>query len=99
MILPFIIVIVFVIVLIFARRNAPIRDCRWREDRAGDKGALRKYHCVACGAEAYRSEGPPDPASKGSTRRACDIAFAVNSPHTRFKRGEVRWAVRLSTQM
>ena len=38
---------------------------RWREDRAGDKGALRKYHCVACGAEAYRSEGPPDRCLKG----------------------------------
>ncbi|MFG6591746.1 hypothetical protein [Sulfitobacter sp. 1A12157] len=65
MILPFVIVIVFVIVLTFARRNAPTRDCRWREDRAGDKGALRKYHCVACGAEAYRSEGPPDRCLKG----------------------------------
>ncbi|MFD2740350.1 hypothetical protein ACFSUD_12255 [Sulfitobacter aestuarii] len=53
-------IIAFIIVAIFARRGAATRGCRWREDRTGDKGSLRKYRCMACGAEAFTaSEGPP----------------------------------------
>ncbi len=53
-------VIAVIIVAVVARRNAPTRNCRWREDRAGSKGALVKYNCVTCGAEAFRSGGKPD---------------------------------------
>jgi|TARA_R110002049_G_scaffold23781_4_gene84515 hypothetical protein len=60
MLIPLIFVIALVIVAIVARRGAATRDCRWREDRTGDRGTLRKYQCTACGAEAFRSEGPPD---------------------------------------
>jgi hypothetical protein len=47
--------IAFVVVAIVARRNRATRKCRWREDRAGNRGALRKYRCAACGAEAFTS--------------------------------------------
>ncbi len=53
-------VIAVVIVAIVVRRRAPTRGCRWREDRAGSKGALVRFHCAACGAEAYRANGKPD---------------------------------------
>ncbi|WP_366869474.1 hypothetical protein [uncultured Roseobacter sp.] len=54
-------IIAFVVVAIFARRNRGTRRCRWREDRNGDRGSLRKYKCSACGAEAFTaSKGPPD---------------------------------------
>lgn len=53
-------IIAVIIVAVVARRNAPTRSCRWREDRAGTKGALVKYNCVTCGSEAFRSNGKPD---------------------------------------
>ncbi len=54
-------IIAVVIVGFYARRGAPTRNCRWRADRTGDKGSLRKYRCAACGAEAFTaSDGPPD---------------------------------------
>ena len=53
-------IIAVVVVAIYARRTAATRACRWREDRDGSKGALIKYNCVHCGAEAYRSTGKPD---------------------------------------
>jgi len=53
-------VIAVIVVAIVARRNAPTRNCRWREDRGGSKGALVKYNCVTCGAEVFRSTGKPD---------------------------------------
>ena len=53
-------VIAVVVVAIVVRRRAPTRNCRWREDRAGSKGALIKYNCTSCGAEAFRSNGKPD---------------------------------------
>lgn len=52
--------VVLCVVIIVARMRAPTRNCRWREDRAGSKGALIKYNCVTCGAEAFRSTGKPD---------------------------------------
>lgn len=58
-------IIAFVVVAIYARRNAGTRSCRWREDRAGSKGALIKYNCVTCGAEAFRSTGTPDRCMSG----------------------------------
>ncbi len=39
-------VIAFIIVAIVARRNRDTRRCRWRADRTGDRGALRKYKCA-----------------------------------------------------
>ncbi|WP_299968305.1 hypothetical protein [uncultured Roseobacter sp.] len=48
--------VAFVLVAIFARRNRGVRRCRWREDRAGNRGSLRKYRCAACGAEAFTAE-------------------------------------------
>jgi hypothetical protein len=53
-------VVVIIVVAIVAYRRSPTRNCRWREDRAGSKGALVKYNCVTCGAEAFRSQGKPD---------------------------------------
>jgi hypothetical protein len=56
-----VLLIAFGFVMFFARRNAPTRGCRWRADATGDRGALRKYNCVACGAEAFTSpKGPPN---------------------------------------
>ncbi|MGZ2258960.1 hypothetical protein [Roseobacter sp. A03A-229] len=54
-------IIAFIVVALFARRNRNTRRCRWREDRTGDRGSLRKYKCAACGAEAFTAtKGPPD---------------------------------------
>jgi len=53
-------VIAFIVVAIVARRKSATRLCRWREDRSGSKGALVKYRCANCGAEAFRSTGKPD---------------------------------------
>jgi hypothetical protein len=62
--------IAFVLVAVVARRNKATRKCRWREDRTGDRGALRKYRCAACGAEAFTSTpGPPK-----------DCRASINSP-------------------
>ena len=55
----FALLVAFFCVAIFARRNAKTRSCRWRADALGDKGTLRKYHCVACGAEAFTSTSAP----------------------------------------
>lgn len=52
--------IIFGVVAYFAWRNRGTRGCRWRADRTGDKGALRKYRCMACGAEAFTAaKGAP----------------------------------------
>lgn len=60
--MPFLIALVIAVIVVafVARRNAPTRACRWREDRAGSKGALVKYNCMNCRAEAFRSTGKPD---------------------------------------
>jgi len=58
--------IIVIVVAYLAWRNRDVRDCRWRADSTGDKGALRKYRCMACGAEAFTaSKGPPDSCKKG----------------------------------
>ncbi len=54
-------IVAFVIVALVARSRKTTRHCRWRADRSGDKGNLRKYICSACGAEAFTaSSGPPE---------------------------------------
>lgn len=58
--------IIFGVVAYLAWRNRAVRGCRWRSDATGDKGALRKYRCAACGAEAFTaSKGPPGLCKKG----------------------------------
>lgn len=58
--------IIIGIVAYLAWRNRDIRGCRWRADSTGDKGSLRKYNCVACGAEAFTaSKRPPQGCKKG----------------------------------
>lgn len=58
--------IIFAVVAYLAWRNRLVRSCRWRADSTGDKGALRKYRCVACGAEAFTaSNGAPKTCKKG----------------------------------
>lgn len=58
--------IVVIVVAYLAWRNRAVRGCRWRADLSGDKGALRKYRCAACGAEAFTaSEGPPQTCKRG----------------------------------
>jgi hypothetical protein len=56
----FLLILVGVIVAVYAHRNRKTRRCRWRQSRAGSKGALIKYNCVICGAEAFSSNGTPD---------------------------------------
>ncbi len=60
MMLPLAFLVAIVIVAIYAHRHADTRQCRWRQDRAGARGALMKYDCVTCGAEAFRANGKPD---------------------------------------
>lgn len=50
-------IVAFILILIFSR--PAMRSCRWREDRAGDAGGEKKYKCMACGAEAFTSNGKP----------------------------------------
>lgn len=53
--------IAFVIVVIMTRSRRATRACRWREERSGNRGSLRKYQCMACGAEVYcAAKGDPD---------------------------------------
>nr|WP_298837617.1 hypothetical protein [uncultured Roseobacter sp.] len=59
-------IIAFVVVAIFARRNRATRRCRWREDRTGDRGALKKYRCAACGATGFSATGGPPRDCKSS---------------------------------
>ncbi|MDF1727979.1 MAG: hypothetical protein P1U53_09525 [Sulfitobacter sp.] len=56
-----IVLAVFVIlaVAIYAHRYRDRRLCRWRESRADSRGALIKYTCITCGAEAFRAKGAP----------------------------------------
>jgi|TARA_B110000908_G_scaffold42200_1_gene51295 hypothetical protein len=56
------IVIFFVVAAVMYRRSGgATRRCRWRADANGNRGTLRKYNCVACGAEAFTStNGPPN---------------------------------------
>ncbi|NNE51041.1 MAG: hypothetical protein HKN30_01400 [Sulfitobacter sp.] len=58
--LIFAFVIAIMVVAIYAHRNRDRRLCRWRTSRAGSKGALIKYTCITCGAEAFRAKGKPD---------------------------------------
>lgn len=51
--------IIVVAVAIYAHRNKDRRRCRWRESKAGSKGALVRYACITCGRKAFRSNGPP----------------------------------------
>lgn len=54
-------IIAFILVAIYASRNRGRRNCRWREERSGDRGTLRKYRCATCGAEAFTAtKGPPE---------------------------------------
>ena len=53
-------IIVVIVVAVYAHRHKDRRRCRWRESKAGSKGALIKYNCITCGAEAFRSTGKPD---------------------------------------
>jgi len=58
--------IVVGVVAYLAWRNRGIRSCRWRADSTGDKGTLRMYRCVACGAEAFTAaKGPPKTCKRG----------------------------------
>jgi len=50
-------IVAFILIVIFSNRRT--RACRWREDRRGDRDGLRKYRCMACGAEAFTSNGKP----------------------------------------
>jgi len=48
-------IVAFVLIVIFSNRRT--RYCRWRQDRRADVCGLRKYRCMACGAEAFTSTG------------------------------------------
>lgn len=54
------------VVAYLAWKNRAVRACRWRADTCRDRGSLRMYHCVSCGAEAYTaSKGPPTDCKRG----------------------------------
>lgn len=58
--------IVVGVVPYLAWRNRAVRGCRWREDSSGNRGALRKYRCAACGAEAFTAtKGAPNTCKRG----------------------------------
>jgi hypothetical protein len=58
--------IIFAVVAYLAWRNRAVRGCRWRADSTRDKGALRMYRCMACGAEAFTAtKGQPQTCKKG----------------------------------
>ena len=58
--------IIFGVVAYLAWRGRAVRGCRWRADSNGNKGALRMYRCMACGAEAFTAtKGPPQSCKKG----------------------------------
>jgi len=42
-----------VFLVLFLLRNRRLKNCRWRREKSGDKGALQKYKCSFCGAEAF----------------------------------------------
>lgn len=50
-------IIAFVLIVIFSNRAT--RQCRWREARSGDRDGQRRFRCMACGAEAFTSDGKP----------------------------------------
>jgi len=53
--------ITFVVIVLLTRSRAETRHCRWREDRSATRGSLRKYRCMACGAETYTAaKGEPE---------------------------------------
>ena len=53
--------IAFVLVMLYARKNRAPRLCRWRSDHTGDHDALFKYKCAACGAVTYTgTKDPPN---------------------------------------
>ncbi|MEM1073538.1 MAG: hypothetical protein AAF665_11255 [Pseudomonadota bacterium] len=52
-------IVAFVLVGLYARQHRGVRGCRWRADHTGDRGALRKYRCAACGAETFSAGKQP----------------------------------------
>ena len=63
-----ILLIAFAIMLWAARGRKTTRACRWRADTTGDRGALRKYRCAACGEEAFTSTPGVPNTCKASNR-------------------------------
>jgi len=57
MIVPIGLVIAFILVVIFTKRNT--RKCRWREKRRLDKNGEKYYICMTCGAEVFTDTGNP----------------------------------------
>lgn len=58
--------IIIGVVAYLAWKNRAVRGCRWRADSRRDKGRLRMYHCISCGAEAFTAtQGPPANCKKG----------------------------------
>lgn len=71
--MPFLVLLLVAIIVaaLVARRRALSRNCRWRADATGNRGNLRKYNCVACGAEAFTaSKGPPQDCKANAKGRA-----------------------------
>jgi len=48
-------ILAFVLVLISSNRAT--RGCRWRAYRASGSDLRVRWHCVACGAEVFTSDG------------------------------------------
>lgn len=60
-------IIAFVLILVFSNRAT--RQCRWREDRSGDRDGHKKFRCIACGAVAFTSTGKPPLDCRAGTPR------------------------------
>ena len=61
--------VAFVIVVIMTRSRRATRGCRWRAEKSGDMGSLRKYRCALCGAEAFTAKDGPPETCRDPTRR------------------------------
>ncbi len=48
-------IVAFVLVAVFSNRAT--RGCRWREYRVSGCDLRTRWHCVACGAEVFTSDG------------------------------------------
>ena len=60
-------VVILTVMVLIARTRKTTRSCRWRAQKSGDRGSLRKYRCASCGAEAFTSlKGPPNQCRRGA---------------------------------
>lgn len=55
MIVPIGLVVAFILVVVFTKRET--RKCRWRENRRLDHDGQKYFKCMFCGAEVFTGNG------------------------------------------